>query len=125
MNELVEKWNKSTVALKSVVGFFAGVVAIVLFYAQVRDHLQDEHLHGDAFNRDWQKRIEKIEDNLRSNLFTEKWRDSIKNNSDGLRTIVRRSTQRYNRNSEGLKKVNNLIKSVFDVKVSSEAEKIK
>lgn len=125
MNELVEKWNKSVVAFKNVVWFFVGVVLVVLFYAKVRDHLQDQHLHGDAFNRDWQKRVEKIEDNLRSNLFTEEWRDSIKNNSDGLRTIVRRSTQRYDRVTEGIKKVNNLIKSVFDVRVSTKAEKIK
>ena len=125
MNELVEKWNKSVVAFKNVVWFFVGVVLVVLFYAKVRDHLQDQHLHGDAFNRDWQKRVEKIEDNLRSNLFTEEWRDSIKNNSGGLRTIVRRSTQRHDRVTEGIKKVNNLIKSVFDVRVSTKAEKIK
>lgn len=45
MNDVLEKFNKSSIALKNVILFFGIVVAVVLFWANTNSHVHDKEVH--------------------------------------------------------------------------------
>lgn len=118
---VIEKFNTATVTFKNVIYFFIIIIMIVLFYAKVKDHLNDKQLHSDSFNNDWQNRVIDLE----HNKFTEDWRIKIIKIDNKLEALSKRVEEKDKQLSEDIKDIRYTLKSVFDVKVSTKAKSIK
>ena len=89
-------------------------------------------LHKNHFTDDWQDRIELLEYNQQHNNFDESWRVQIKEINHTIQlltleieTVSSRGDKRYDRLNESLKKLNNLLQSFVEIKVSTGSNKLK